>query len=250
MSTIMAHMVVGFPDIKRSEAVAHGLAAGGAAYLEMQFPFSDPTADGPSIQEACQVSLERGFRVEEGFELVARVSQQTRLPIYIMTYASMAYRRGIASFLRAGKEAGVVGFIIPDLPLDYDEGAYARAAGLGLEMMPVVVATARRSRIELLADRRPKSIYAALRSGITGTRTEIGGANIDFLSSLREITPRVFAGFGIQEREQVVAVEPHAHAVIVGSALVRVVAKHADESAQAINAAVREATAELVDQAQ
>jgi tryptophan synthase alpha chain len=245
MSTIMAHMVVGYPDLERSRVVARGLARGGAAYLELQFPFSDPTADGPTIQEACQNALEAGFTVDAGLAFVANVFEETGLPIYIMTYASIAYRRGIDAFLRAGTNAGATGFIIPDLPPDYDEGAYALAADVGAEMMPVLVPTATQERLNFLARKSPPSIYAALRAGITGSRTELGETNLRFLDSLCSVTKRVFAGFGIQSREQVVALEPHVHAPVVGSELVRVVAAQRDASPAQLERAVALRTSQL-----
>jgi len=78
MSRIMAHLVAHYPDVERSLAVARGLIRGGAAYLEVQFPFSDPTADGPVIQRACQEALETGFTVDAGFEFVRRVAAEAR----------------------------------------------------------------------------------------------------------------------------------------------------------------------------
>lgn len=246
MSSIMAHMVVGYPDANRALQVAQGLADGGADYLELQFPFSDPTADGPAIQAACQQALEGGFTVDHGLAFVRSVTETTRLPVYIMTYASVAFRRGVTTFLEQGVAAGASGFIIPDLPPDYDEGAYAAAAALGTEMMPVTVATASHQRLDALRRVQPAGVYAALRAGITGDRTTLGEANLRFLQSLRAITGRVFAGFGIQSRDQVVELEPHVHASVVGSAFVRVVAQHQGKPASAIREAVAGAARALV----
>lgn len=240
MSRIMAHMVCSYPDRERSVAVARGLLAGGAAYLEVQFPFSDPTADGPVIQEACQAALDGGFTVDEGFAVVRRIADAAgaRAPIYIMAYASLVVARGVRRFLADGIAAGAAGFILPDLPLDYDEGVYAAADELGTTVMPVVVTSSREERLAMVVDRKPAAIYVALRRGITGERTEIGEENLAALDRLRSSGSKIMAGFGIEARDQVVALETHVHAVVVGSALVRAVTALRDQSPAAIEAAV------------
>lgn len=250
MSRIMAHLVSHYPDPERSLAVARGLVEGGAAYLEVQFPFSDPTADGPVIQEACYHALESGFTVAEGFRFVADVAAIAReagreVPIFVMTYASLLYARGVETFMRAGVDAGAAGFILPDVPLDYDEGTWSTAEKLGTSVMPVSVTTAREERLRLVTDRAPEYVYIALRRGITGERTVIGEDNIRVLDRLRATGAKVMAGFGISGRDQVVALDPHVHASVVGSALVRTVAAHAADTPAAVSAALREQVATL-----
>lgn len=262
MSRIMAHLVAHYPDVERSLAVARGLIRGGAAYLEVQFPFSDPTADGPVIQNACQSALEAGFTVDAGFEFVRRVAAEAGaragdagvaggdhgrpgVPIFIMTYASLLYARGVRRFLSDGVAAGAAGFILPDIPLDYDEGVFEIAAELGTQIVPVSVTSARERRIELLLERGSEYVYVALRRGITGERTELGEENLRFLDRLRDSGTKVMAGFGISGRDQVEALEAHVHAAVVGSAFVKTVSAHADGSPVEIEAAVAEQAAGL-----
>jgi tryptophan synthase alpha chain len=151
----------------------------------------------------------------------------------------------VERFMRDGVEAGAAGFILPDVPLDYDEGTWATARALGTRVMPVSVTSARESRLRLLEERRPEYVYVALRSGITGARTEVGEENIRFLDRLRDRGMKVFAGFGISERDQVVALEPHVHAAVVGSAFVRTVSAHAQRPAAELAAAVAAQAARL-----
>jgi tryptophan synthase alpha chain len=236
----MAHLIAHYPDRERSLAVARGLVAGGADYLEIQFPFSDPTADGPVIQEACQRALETGFTVDEGFSFIRAVQDEatkvrgTSVPIFLMTYASLIYSRGVDQFIADGVAAGCAGFILPDIPLDYDEGVFAAAETAGAQVMPFTVTSARESRITLLEQRSPEYIYVALRRGITGTKTEIGQENIAFIERLRPTGARIMAGFGISEHEQVEALSSHVHAAVVGSAFVRTVTAHAADTPDAI----------------
>ncbi len=98
---IMAHMVAFSPDRAGTLEVARGLAECGSAYLEVQFPFSDPTADGPDIQRACGTALEAGFTLSEGFRLVAEICSFARQPLFIMSYANLVFTRGVEKFLGA-----------------------------------------------------------------------------------------------------------------------------------------------------
>ena len=250
MSRIMAHLVAHYPDRERSLAVARGLARGGAAYLEVQFAFSDPTADGPVIQQACQTALESGFRVDAGFDFVREIAAGPggaagRPSVFIMTYASLVYARGVRRFLSDGVAAGADGFILPDIPLDYDEGVWEIAGELGTRIVPVSVTSAREERVNLLLARQPEYVYVALRRGITGARTEIGEENLRFLDRLRDRGVKVLAGFGISGRDQVVALEPHVHASVVGSAFVRTVAEHAVGPVGEIESAIAKQAREL-----
>ena len=242
---IMAHLVAGYPDAEGSLAAAQGLAEGGAAYLEVQFPFSDPTADGPLIQEACDAALRAGFRVAAGFELVRRIRASTRLPVFLMSYANPVVVRGVRAFLEEARAAGAAGLIVPDLPVDADEGLFARGRELGLQVVPVASPNIREQRLRLLAAGGAGYLYAALRRGITGEPTAIGEENLAFLRRLAALGPRVLAGFGVQTREQVLALAPYAHAVVVGSAFVAAVRGAAAGGPPAVRQAARAAVREL-----
>ncbi len=181
---IMAHLVAGYPDLEGSLEVARGLLEGGCAYLEVQFPFSDPTADGPLIQEACDTALRSGFRVARGFQLVRQIRAFSPVALFLMSYANPVVVGGVGEFLRRAREAGAAGIIVPDLPVDSDEGLYARSRELGLEAVPVVAPNITEERLKLVGGTGARYLYAALRPGITGQRTEIGAENLAFLRRL------------------------------------------------------------------
>jgi tryptophan synthase alpha chain len=227
---IMAHMVAFSPDRAGSLEVARGLAESGSAYLEVQFPFSDPTADGPDIQRACGRALEAGFTMSEGFRLVAEICSFAHQPLFVMSYANLLFTRGVQRFLAECKESGARGVIVPDLPPDYDEGLFALASGLGLVAMPVMSPSMKEKRLARVGSLRPECIYATLRTGTTGPSTALNEEGRAFLARCASLSPgvKVFGGFGISSREQVMAFEPLVHAVVVGSALVREVARGTD----------------------
>jgi tryptophan synthase alpha chain len=223
---IMAHLVAYYPDREASLRIAQALIQGGASFLEIQFPFSDPSADGATIQEACTKALMSGFKVEKGFELVKRITDRTDIPVFIMSYCNLVYIRGVNRFLTDAKKAGAKGLIVPDLPFDTDEGLYAEARAMQLEVIPVIAPAIDDKRLKGITDLGTSYLYTALRKGITGAFTEIGKENIEFLNKCGSFGLKVLAGFGISAREQVEKISPFVHAVIVGSAFIREIQSH------------------------
>lgn len=246
---IMAHMIPWYPDLECSFRVAQALLDAGVGCLEVQFPYSDPTADGPAIQKACSDALEAGFRVAEGFAFLDRLRAYRDVPLFLMSYAGLVYRRGVGEFVRRAADHGVTGLIVPDLPPGSDEGLYDAAAQYGISAVPVLVTSAGPGRIAAAAATKPSYIYAALRSGITGERTVIGRENLDFLDRLRPIGAELMAGFGVQTADQVRALAGHVQTVVVGSAFVRAIeaaAGRTPERHDAVYRAVRDLAQELV----
>jgi tryptophan synthase alpha chain len=241
---IMAHMVAWYPDRAVSVEVARGLAEGGCAYIELQFPFSDPTADGPDIQKACSAALQSGFTVDAGFELAAEIRRSLDVPLFIMSYANLVFTRGMERFLQDARACGAQGLIVPDLPPDYDEGLFSGARRLGLAAVPVLSPSMRDTRLARVRELGAEFVYVTLRTGTTGSYTEIDTPGLEFLSRVsdgnRGGAVKILGGFGVSTREQVAAFSPHVHALVVGSALVRQVSAGGD-----VRAAVRDAVRKL-----
>lgn len=225
---LMAHMVAGYPDWERSFEVARALADGGASYIEVQLPFSDPSADGPAIQEACSRALDRGITLDEGFRLVKAIRERIGTEVFLMSYAGPVFSRGVDRFVARAAELGVTGLIVPDLPFDHDEGLYEAARVRGVAPVPVAVVTLPEERIEQILALEPPFLYASLRRGITGDMTSIGEENIRFLHRFLDRPTEVMGGFGISEASQIEALAGHLHTVVVGSALVRIVTAAAE----------------------
>lgn len=245
---LMTHMIPFYPDRETSVAVAKAMIDGGTAHLEVQFPFSDPTADGPTIQGATAAALDAGFRLDAGWEFVAEIVAYARehgnVPVYVMSYASPVFTRGVDAFVRTAAATGVYGLIVPDLPVDADEGLYAAGRAHGVTIVPVIALGASAERIALVHGTGCPLIYASLRRGTTGAYTEVGPENVAFLESLRAPGVSIVAGFGISTPEQVAAVLQHADAVVIGSAFVRTVAE-AVRSGSSVYDAVKARTEEL-----
>ncbi|HDQ14013.1 MAG TPA: tryptophan synthase subunit alpha [Sediminispirochaeta sp.] len=218
---LMAHLVAGYPSLDESFTVARALQAGGADILELQLPFSDPAADGPVIQEACAKALSSGTKVEDGFRLLERIRKELEIPVFLMSYANLVVRMGVEKFVRRAKSAGAAGLIVPDLTPGYDEGLYEAGRGIGIEVVPVLTTGTSASRLESILSERPRYLYCALRSGITGALTRPSEEALYFLDALGGRDMELMAGFGIRKSEQVRALQGHADIAVAGSVFVR-----------------------------
>ena len=252
-TTIMAHMIPFFPDEAGSFEVVEGLVEAGIRYLEIQFPFTDPTADGPVIEAACTRALANGFTVDKGFAFVKSVSDlchNAGVDIFIMTYGSLVFTKGVESFVLAAKAAGAQGLIVPDLPPDSDEGLYALCHKHGLTGIPVIVPTISAARLNMVRELKANFVYCALRAGITGNQTKLDSQLLNFLETLHKEGCQVMGGFGIQVPAQVAVLREHVHAVVVGSAIMRTiqawVAAGRSGNAQTLQAAVTAFVGSLV----
>lgn len=234
---LMAHLVAGYPDASGCRAAARGLVEGGASYLEVQIPFSDPSADGPAIRDACSTALAAGHSVTDAFALVAELhAAYPEVPVFLMAYASLVATPGTAAFVERAARAGVAGLIVPDLPFDADEGLSAacaaqgrdsaRAAAGGTQLsasiapVPVAAPSMKEDRLSAMARLGRPYLYAALRAGITGTATTVGDETRRFLSAAAAGGSKILGGFGIRSGAQARAVAPYVHAVVAGSVFV------------------------------
>jgi tryptophan synthase alpha chain len=241
---LMSHLVAGYPTDELALTAARALVEGGADILEIQLPFSDPSADGPAIQEACTKVLSRRYRTQDGLDFIVELhSEFPQIPIYIMSYASLVYTPGIASFCKRAAQAGVKGMIIPDLPFDHDEGLTAACRENGMINIPVAAPSMADERLAKLANAGFPYIYAALRAGITGTETKIDKSTLDFLEKVSAGGSKVYGGFGISTGAQSKALASSVEAIVAGSVFVRTITANqgsAEDLASAVKAKARE----------
>lgn len=226
---LMSHLVAGYPTDYVAFEVASALISGGADILEVQLPFSDPSADGPAIQTACTEVLSRGYKTKDGLAFIKKLhSAFPKTKIYIMSYASLVWTPGIKNFCKMAKDAGVSGMIIPDLPFDFDEGLTKYCTENEMENIPVAAPSMTNERLEKLATAGFAHIYAALRAGITGSATTIDNHTIEFLKKVSDGGSKIYGGFGITSGEQAKTISPYVDAVVAGSVFVRIITKNKD----------------------
>ncbi|MCK5672946.1 MAG: tryptophan synthase subunit alpha [Spirochaetales bacterium] len=240
---LVCHLIANYPDFDQSLKIAESFAAGGAESIEIQFPFSDPSADGPYILKACDKALKAGFTVEKGFSLVEKIIKKTKLNVYIMSYANILLTCGIENFVKRSKAIGVQGLIIPDLTLNNDDGLLNAGRKYGISIIPVVTLTTPLKRVDEILAQRPKYIYAVLRKGITGESTVISKDNITFLKYLSGKGVKIFGGFGINSREQVKKLSPHLYASVAGTVFVKMI----DENGKDLPLSLKTLVSSLID---
>ena len=218
---LMVHLVAGFPSLQGFTEAARALHDGGAEILEIQIPFSDPTADGPAITLASETAIRNGFKVKDIFKYIRAARNAGFQRIMVMTYANIPYRYGIKKYVIDMRKASVEGLIVPDLPVEDEENFYKIAVENNIAPLPVGIAGMPEYRRKLL---RPyKKLYISLRSGTTGTDTKISAETKKFLAELKD--HEVYGGFGISNAAQVKTLTPLVHAIVVGSYFTQAIQK-------------------------
>ena len=220
--------VAGDPDKDTCIRAAMALIDGGTDILELGVPFSDPVADGPTIQEADERALAAGTKVDTVFEIVRELRKKTNVPIVFLTYYNMIYHRGIDRFYKEACEAGVDGILIADLPVEESDDVYETAIQYGIDPIFLITQTTSDERIKKIAARAHGYLYLVAVLGVTGVRDTVSSGAIDLLQRVKNHTALPLAlGFGISTPGHAnTCAEAGADGVIVGSAIVEIVGKN------------------------
>jgi tryptophan synthase alpha chain len=228
MPILMPYFPLGYPDLDTSIDVIEALAKNGADLIEVGLSFSDPLADGPVIQQATQMALEKGITIRKSLEAVRELrSRGVEIPLVLMGYYNPMLAYGLEKFASDAAYAGADGFIVPDLPMEEAEeiksiiGADGRTP---LHLIQMLAPTTPDERMERIARTAQGFIYLVSVTGVTGERTSISEGLKDLISRVREHTSvPVCVGFGIGTPEQARQVGALADGVIVGSACVKAI---------------------------
>ncbi len=236
----MPYFPLGYPDLETSVNIIEALAKNGADLIEVGLSFSDPLADGPVIQQATQVALEKGITVKKALEAVKELRNRgVTIPLILMGYFNPMLAYGLERFIRDAREAGADGFIIPDLPMeeaeefagatrpstaDFAKSARYSAQDEELPLIQMLAPTSSDERMEAIARNAKGFIYLVSVTGVTGERREISNDLGELINRVREHTSApVCVGFGIGTPEQAKQVGALADGVIVGSACVKMI---------------------------
>ncbi len=243
---LMPFITAGDGGVELLGKIIPALERGGASICEVGIPFSDPIADGPVIQASMTRALDSGTRVEQVFEQIAAVRDQTELGLVAMVSYSIVYRIGLDTFVKQAAQAGFDGFIFPDLPLEESQPARDAAAKAGLILSMLIAPTTPIQRAQQIAAASTGFAYVVSRRGITGESSALPPELPDRIAKLRDVTDAPMAvGFGISSPDQVRDVVAVADAAIVGSALVRRMHEHPEDPAAQAQAMTQELSAGL-----
>jgi tryptophan synthase alpha chain len=228
---VVAYLTAGFP--KKDDFLAQLNAIGTVAdVIEIGVPFTDPMADGPTIQRASRVALEQGVSLRWILEQLTTAPEKPRAPLLLMSYLNPLLAFGIDRLPAVAARAGVSGIIVPDLP--YEECADLRAA-LGkqdIALVQLVTPVTPDARMKMLCAASGGFIYAVTMTGTTGRNVAVPQDVLEYLQRVRTSSPvPVCAGFGIRSREQIERLAPHVDGVIIGSALVEVLERNENPAA-------------------
>ncbi len=240
----VSYVCAGDPDLETSKAVLLSLARNGADVLEVGVPFSDPLADGLTNQLASQRALEGGMDGARLLELLRALRAGTELPIVLYCYYNLLFSAGVEDYCRKVREAGADGLLVLDCPPEEAGELITASKKHGLSNIFIVAPTTPPARVALIAKHASGFIYYVSREGVTGERSELAANLGAAVAEIRKHTALpVCVGFGVSTAAHVQAIAKVADGVVVGSALVNVVAAHKDrngEAAEAVGAKVRE----------
>ena len=236
----IAFITCGDPDIETTKRVIRSAVDNGADLIELGIPFSDPTAEGVVIQSANYRALSAGITTDKIFDMVREIRQDVKIPLVFMTYANVIFSYGTEKFIRTCQEIKIDGLIVPDLPFEEKEEFLPACKNFGVDLISMIAPTSD-ERIAMIAREAEGFIYVVSSLGVTGTRTNITTNLEEIVSSIRKSSNIPCAiGFGISTPEQAAKMSRISDGVIVGSAIVKLIAKYGANSPEYVGQFVKE----------
>ena len=225
---LISYIMSGFPNEKATMSTVRGLVKGGVDIIELGFPFSDPLADGPVIQNASTVSLERGTNIAKFFSLVKKIRKETDIPLILMTYTNILYHKGYGKFISEAKKAGIDGFILPDMSIE-ESKEYLQAAKNKADTIFLISPNTSKTRIQKISKASSGFLYLVAVFGTTGVKAGIKKYTLDAIKQAKKQTNGkipIGVGFGVSTPDDVRKyIKAGADAVIVGSAYLKLIEK-------------------------
>jgi len=236
---LIAFITGGDPDLQTTARLIEAMALSGADLIEIGIPFSDPVAEGPVIQAADTRALAAGCTVDSLFDMVSHIRDRVPVPLLFMTYINPVFAYGKESFMTRCARSGIAGVIVPDLPFE-EKGELADACQAhGVSLISMIAPTSG-DRIAAIARNAEGFVYGVSSLGVTGVRSEIKTDIPSMLAKVRAVTSVPCAvGFGVSTPEQAGAIARVADGVIVGSAIVRIIAEHKRASIEPVQSFIR-----------
>ena len=225
-AALVSYIMAGYPSEKATISAVRGLIKGGTDIIELGFPFSDPIADGPTIQMASTESLNKGTKINNFFSIVRKIRKEAEIPLVLMTYTNILYNQTYQKFISQAKEAGIDGLILPDMAIEESKEYVKAAKKSGMDTIFLVSPNTRNERLKKIIKSTSGFLYMVAVFGTTGVQTKIHKYTIDALKHTKNSAKGripVGIGFGISTEKDVQKyVSSGADAVIVGSANIKI----------------------------
>tara|TARA_Y100001935_G_scaffold224416_1_gene200664 strand:+ start:71434 stop:72228 length:795 start_codon:yes stop_codon:yes gene_type:complete len=222
-------ITAGFPDLESTVELILGFEEQGADLIELGMPFSDPLADGPTIQYSSDVAIANGITIDRIFEMVTQLRERSNIPVILMGYMNPVLKYGINSFCSKAKEAGVDGLILPDLPVEESELVEKYSSKHDLPLIYLVAPNTSDERMKMADEKSDGFVYCVSVTGVTGARDggEVSRSVSTFIERVRTNVTKnpVLIGFGIKTHEDAKRIASNADGFIVGSALIDTIRK-------------------------
>lgn len=226
----IAFVTCGDPDLETTKRVVLEAVKNGADLIELGIPFSDPTAEGPTIQAASLRALKNGCTTDQIFDLVIELRKETDVAMVFMTYANVVFSYGSDRFIARCQEVGIDGLILPDIPFEEKEEFEPYCSQYGVDLISLIAPTSK-DRISMISKEAKGFIYLVSSLGVTGVRSEITTDLDSIVSVIRENTSLPCAiGFGISTPSQASAMAKKADGVIVGSAIMKIIGQYGKDA--------------------
>ena len=234
---LIPYITAGDPDAEATKVYVRALAEGGADLIELGLPFSEPIADGPTIQDAIARALEGGMTPSAFLDLVAELSAEVDVPLVVMTYYNLLYQYGdevgVEPFVEAAADAGLSGLIVPDLPVEEAGELRAACDAHGLDLIFIVAPTTDDERLDRIVERASGFVYVQARLGTTGARADVSEQTHESLARLADAGVPKAVGFGVSTGENArEIVAAGADGVVAGSVFVDLIAEGDDVPAR------------------
>ena len=234
---VIAYLTVGYPRADVTPSLVEAAARAGADAIELGIPFSDPLADGPTIQATSQLALQGGMTVARALEAATAARKKTEAPLLFMTYLNPILAFGLERFCRAAVDAGIDGLIVPDLPPVESADLRRAADACGVDLVFFVAPTSSEAGIEAACRASTGFVYCIAVTGVTGARAHLDENLLPLIAAVRRHTALpVVVGFGISRPEHLAALEGKADGVIVASALLDAIAQSPEDPASQVRA--------------
>ena len=219
---VMAHVVCGYPSFAANMEALEIMAEAGVDLVELQFPFSEPSADGPLFVKANEQSLKAGTTVDQCFEFMKLASERFAFKILMMGYYNTAFKMGEDVFVKRIQEAGGVGYILPDLPVEESDNLHRLSAEAGIEPIILMTPTSSEKRLAQLGAASRGMVYVVARRGVTGSKTNMGDDVTSLIARCRQHTDvPIGVGFGISSKADLDALRGSADLAIIGTAALK-----------------------------